>query len=262
MGNLMAGKSVVLTGASTGLGRATMVKLSDEGAKIIACSRNPSTLQEAVDEVNAAGGSVVAVPADLSDDEQVGRVIDAAITEFGQLDVLINNAGVGYGYRAQRPNSMLALHEAPLDDWDHVMGINLGSVVYGCRRALPIMIEQGSGSIINVASILGMVGHHDAHAYTTAKGAIINLTRSLAKTYGPFNVRSNTLAPGYIDTPMIAEFTEYLNAEETRASWGCPMGRTGRPDEIANAMLYLASDMSTYVNGAVLAVDGGFTASS
>ena len=117
------------------------------------------------------------------------------------------------------------------------MGINLGSVVYACRRALPIMIEQGNGSIINVASILGMVGHHDAHAYTTAKGAIINLTRSLAKTYGPFNVRSNTLAPGYIDTPMIAEYTEYLNAEETRASWGCPMGRTGRPERSRDASL-------------------------
>jgi NAD(P)-dependent dehydrogenase (short-subunit alcohol dehydrogenase family) len=258
----MAGKSVVLTGASTGLGRATMRKLSDEGAQIIACSRTPSTLQAAVDEVTALGGNVVAVAADMSDDVQVGRVIDAAITEFGHLDVVINNAGVGYNYRAVRPLSMNALHDAPLDEWDHVMGINLGSVVYACRRALPIMIEQGSGSIVNVASILGMVGHHDAHAYTTAKGAIINLTRSLAKAYGPMNVRSNTLAPGYIDTPMIAEYTEYLNAEETKATWGCPMGRTGRPEEIADAMLFLASDMSTYVNGAVLAVDGGYTATS
>jgi NAD(P)-dependent dehydrogenase (short-subunit alcohol dehydrogenase family) len=262
MGNLMAGKSVVLTGASTGLGRAGMKKLSDEGASIIAVSRTASTLQAAVDEINAAGGKVIAVPADLSDDVQVGRVIDAAITEFGHLDVVINNAGVGYGYRSVRPNSMLALHEAPLDEWDHVMGINLGSVVYACRRALPIMIEQGSGSIVNVASILGMVGHQDAHAYTTAKGAIINLTRSLAKAYGPMNVRANTLAPGYIDTPMIAEYTEYLNAAETKDTWGCPMGRTGRPEEIADAMLYLASDMSTYVNGAVLAVDGGYTATS
>jgi len=126
MGNLMAGKSVVLTGASTGLGRAGMKKLSDEGASIIAVSRTASTLQAAVDEINAAGGKVIAVPADLSDDAQVGRVIDAAITEFGRLDALINNAGVGYGYRAVRPNSMLALHEAPLDEWDHVMGINLG----------------------------------------------------------------------------------------------------------------------------------------
>lgn len=261
MGTMMAGKSVVLTGASTGLGRATMLRLSEEGANIVACSRTASTLQEAVDEVVAAtGGTIIAIPADVSDDEQIGNLIDTAVSEFGRLDVLINNAGVGYGYRTQRPDSMLAIHEAPLEEWHHVMGINLNSVVFACRRALPIMIEQQSGSIVNVASILGMVGHHDAHAYTTAKGAIINLTRSLAKTYGPMNIRSNTLAPGYIDTPMIADFTEYLNAEETRTSWGCPMGRTGRASEIADAMLYLSSDMSTYVNGIVLPVDGGFTA--
>jgi len=256
----MDGKTVVVTGASTGLGKAMMATLAREGANVIGSARTQSTLDAAVAEVVANGGKAVAVAADMSDDVQVGRVIDAATAEFGGLDGLVNNAGVGYGYRSVRPDSMLPIVESPLEDWDHVMGINLGSVVYASRRALPIMVEQGSGSIVNVASILGMVGHHDAHAYTTAKGAIINLTRSMAKTYGPMNVRSNCLCPGYIDTPMIADYTEYLNAEETRNSWGCPMGRTGRPEEIANAVLYLLSDMSTYTNGAVLPVDGGFTA--
>lgn len=257
---LMDGKTVVVTGASTGLGKATMATLCREGANVIGSARTQATLDAAVAEVVAAGGRAVAVAADMSDDVQVGRVIDAAVTEFGRLDGLVNNAGVGYGYRAVRPDSMLPIVESPLAEWDHVMGINLGSVVYASRRALPLMTAQGSGSIVNVASILGMVGHHDAHAYTTAKGAIINLTRSMAKTYGPLNVRTNCLCPGYIDTPMIAEYTEYLNAEETRATWGCPMGRTGTPDEIANAVLYLVSDMSTYTNGAILPVDGGFTA--
>jgi NAD(P)-dependent dehydrogenase (short-subunit alcohol dehydrogenase family) len=256
----MDGKTVIVTGASTGLGKAMMATLAREGANVIGSARTQSTLDAAVAEVVAAGGKAVAVAADMSDDVQVGRVIDSATTEFGGLDGLVNNAGVGYGYRSVRPDSMLPIVESPLEDWDHVMGINLGSVVYASRRALPIMVEQGSGSIVNVASILGMVGHHDAHAYTTAKGAIINLTRSMAKTYGPMNVRSNCLCPGYIDTPMIADYTEYLNAEETRNSWGCPMGRTGRPEEIADAVLYLLSDMSTYTNGAVLPVDGGFTA--
>lgn len=260
MGNLMAGKTAIVTGASTGIGRATMALLAREGANVVGSARTQSTLDEAVAEVTGAGGRAIAVAADMSDDAAVGRIIDAAMSEFGGLDVLVNNAGVGYGYRAVRPNSMLPIVESPLDEWDHVMGINLGSVVYASRRALPIMLEQGSGSIINIASILGLVGHHDAHAYTTAKGAIVNLTRSLAKTYGPSNVRSNVICPGYIDTPMIAEYTDYLNAEETRSTWGCPMGRTGTPEEIANAVLYLGSDMSTYVNGAVLAVDGGFTA--
>jgi NAD(P)-dependent dehydrogenase (short-subunit alcohol dehydrogenase family) len=257
---LMTGKTVVVTGASTGLGKASMATLAREGANIVASARTKDKLDAAVAEVTAAGGSAIAVAADMSDDLQVGKVIDAAVAEFGRLDALVNNAGVGYGYRSVRPNSMLPIVESPLDEWEHVMGINLNSVVFASRRALPIMIEQGSGSIVNVASILGMVGHHDAHAYTTAKGAIINLTRSLAKTYGPLNIRSNVLAPGYIDTPMIAEYKEYLNAEETRNSWGCPMGRTGTPDEIANAVLYLTSDLSTYTNGLVMAVDGGFTA--
>jgi NAD(P)-dependent dehydrogenase (short-subunit alcohol dehydrogenase family) len=237
-----------------------MATLAREGANIVASARTKDKLEAAVAEITAAGGSAIAVAADMSDDAQVGKVIDAAVAEFGRLDALVNNAGVGYGYRAVRPNSMLPIVESPLDEWEHVMGINLNSVVFASRRALPIMIEQGSGSIVNVASILGMVGHHDAHAYTTAKGAIINLTRSMAKTYGPLNIRSNVLAPGFIDTPMIAEYTEYLNAEETRNSWGCPMGRTGTPDEIANAVLYLTSDLSSYTNGLVMAVDGGFTA--
>jgi len=257
---LMTGKTVVITGASTGLGKASMATLAREGANIVASARTKDKLEAAVAEITAAGGSAIAVAADMSDDLQVGKVIDAAVSEFGRLDALVNNAGVGYGYRAVRPNSMLPIVESPLDEWEHVMGINLNSVVFASRRALPIMIEQGSGSIVNVASILGMVGHHDAHAYTTAKGAIINLTRSMAKTYGPLNIRSNVLAPGFIDTPMIAEYTEYLNAEETRNSWGCPMGRTGTPDEIANAVLYLTSDLSSYTNGLVMAVDGGFTA--
>jgi NAD(P)-dependent dehydrogenase (short-subunit alcohol dehydrogenase family) len=256
----MTGKTVVVTGASTGLGKASMATLAREGANIVASARTKDKLEAAVAEITAAGGSAIAVAADMSDDAQVGKVIDAAVAEFGRVDALVNNAGVGYGYRAVRPNSMLPIVESPLDEWEHVMGINLNSVVFASRRALPIMIEQGSGSIVNVASILGMVGHHDAHAYTTAKGAIINLTRSMAKTYGPLNIRSNVLAPGFIDTPMIAEYTEYLNAEETRNSWGCPMGRTGTPDEIANAVLYLTSDLSSYTNGLVMAVDGGFTA--
>ena len=257
---LMTGKTVVVTGASTGLGKASMATLAREGANIVASARTKDKLDAAVAEVVAAGGSAIAVAADMSDDAQVGKVIDAAVAEFGRLDSLVNNAGVGYGYMSVRPNSMMAIDEAPLDEWEHVMGINLNSVVFASRRALPIMMEQGSGSIIQVASILGMVGHHDAHAYTTAKGAIINLTRSMAKTYGPKNIRTNCIAPGYISTPMIAQFDEYLNAEDTRNSWGCPMGRTGSPDEIANAVLYLASDMSTYTNGLIMPVDGGFTA--
>jgi NAD(P)-dependent dehydrogenase (short-subunit alcohol dehydrogenase family) len=258
---LLDGKVAVVTGASTGIGQAIMATYCREGARVVAASRTASRLEEAADKVRADGGTVHTVAADLSDDEQVGRVIDAAVQEFGALDVLVNNAGVGYAYRAVRPGSMLPLDESSVDDWNHVMGINLGSVVYASRRAIPIMKDQGAGSIINVASVLGLRGHPDAHAYTTAKGAIVNLTRSLATTYARFGIRSNVICPGYIDTPMVAEYVPFLNSEEQRFVWN-PMGRTGEPREIADGALYLGSSMGSYCNGAELVIDGGMIAKS
>lgn len=258
---LLEGKVAVVTGASTGIGRAIMSTFCREGARVVAASRTASRLEEAAEKVRADGGTVHTVAADLSEDDEVGRVIDAAVAEFGALDVLVNNAGVGYAYRAVRPGSMLPLDESSLDDWNHVMGINLGSVVYACRRAIPIMKDQGGGSIVNVASVLGLRGHPDAHAYTTAKGAIVNLTRSLATTYARFGIRTNTICPGYIDTPMVAEYVPFLNSEEQRFVWN-PMGRTGEPREIADGALYLGSSMGSYCNGAELVIDGGMIAKS
>jgi NAD(P)-dependent dehydrogenase (short-subunit alcohol dehydrogenase family) len=261
MNQLMDDKVVVLTGASSGIGQATMALLCAEGAKVVGSARDQSRLDEAIKTVNDGGGTAIGITADMSDDEQVGRLVDAAVAEFGRIDVLINSAGVGYSYRTQRPDSMNAIDETPLEEWDHVMGINLGSVVHASRRVIPVMQKNGGGAIVNVASVLGMVGHPDAHAYTTAKGAIINLTRSMATTYGKDGIRSNVICPGYIDTPMVAEYVDYLNSDDHRYTWN-PMGRTGRSEEIAKAMLFMASGMSSYCNGSVLVVDGGMIASS
>lgn len=261
MNQLMDDKVVVLTGASSGIGQATMALLCAEGAKVVGSARDQSRLDEAIKTVNDGGGTAIGITADMSDDEQVGRLVDAAVAEFGRIDVLINSAGVGYSYRTQRPDSMNAIDETPLEEWDHVMGINLGSVVHASRRVIPVMQKNGGGAIVNVASVLGMVGHPDAHAYTTAKGAIINLTRSMATTYGKDGIRSNVICPGYIDTPMVAEYVDYLNSDDYRYTWN-PMGRTGRSEEIAKAMLFMASGMSSYCNGSVLVVDGGMIASS
>lgn len=261
MNQLMMDKVVVLTGASSGIGQATMSLLCAEGAKVAGSARNQSRLDQAVKAVNDAGGTAIGVAGDMSDDDLVGRLVDAAVAEFGRIDVLINSAGVGYSYRAQRPESMNAIAETPMEEWDHVMGINLGSVVHASRRVIPVMRENGGGAIVNVASVLGIVGHPDAHAYTTAKGAIINLTRSMATTYGKDGIRSNVICPGYIDTPMVAEYLEYLNSDDYRYTWN-PMGRTGTREEVANGILFLASGMSSYCNGTVLVVDGGMIASS
>jgi NAD(P)-dependent dehydrogenase (short-subunit alcohol dehydrogenase family) len=253
------GKVAVVTGASTGIGRAVLEMFAAAGASVVGASRTQSRLDEALAAVHEAGGTGIAVAADLSDDEDCGRVIDAAVAEYGGVDILINNAGVGYSLKESRPLSMEALVDTPLEEWAHVLGINLNSVAYMARRAIPEMRKRGGGSIVNVASIWGLTGAEDAHAYTTAKGAVINLSRSLAVAHGKEGIRTNALCPGFIDTPMIAPVFGALNDPAYAPTWN-PMGRTGTPDEIAYAALFLGSDESSYCNGSVMVVDGGTTA--
>lgn len=259
MGGRLDGKVAIVTGASTGIGRAIFELFAREGAQVVGAARTQSKLDEALAAVEQNGGKGLVVSADLSKDEDAGRVFEAAVGEFGGVDVVVNNAGVGYSYGEVYEGSMAPLADAPLDAWDHVMGINLGSVVYMSRRAIPEMRKRGGGSIVNVASIWGVTGAADAHAYTTAKGAIVNLSRSLAVAYGRENIRTNALCPGFIDTPMIAPVVGALNDADYAFTWN-PMGRTGTPYEIATGALFLASDEASYCNGSVLLIDGGTTA--
>ena len=252
----LEGKVAVITGASTGIGRSAFEMFASAGAKVVGAARTQSNLDDAVKAVEDLGGQAVAVAADLSSDAAAASVIDAAISNFGGLDILINNAGVGYSYRSARPESMNAIAESTAEEWDHVMSINLGSVVNCSRHAVPKMRERGGGSIVNVASVLGLVGNPDAHAYTAAKGAIINLTRSMAVAYGKDGIRTNVVCPGYTETPLVEEYIDYLNSEENRFAWN-PMGRMGTSEEIAYGLLYLASDEARYCNGAILTIDGG-----
>jgi meso-butanediol dehydrogenase/(S,S)-butanediol dehydrogenase/diacetyl reductase len=252
----LEGKVAVVTGASTGIGRCAMEMFARAGAKVVGAARTQSTLDEAVKAATDAGGEAIGVPADLSSDAAAASVMDAAAERFGGVDILVNNAGVGYSYRAVRPDSMLGVAESTAEEWDHVMSINLGSMVSCSRHAISKMRERGGGSIVNVASVLGLVGNPDAHAYTAAKGAMINLTRSMAVAYGKDGIRTNVVCPGYTETPLVEEYIDYLNAEENRFSWN-PMGRMGTPEEIAYGLLYLASDEASYCNGTILTIDGG-----
>lgn len=249
-------KVAIITGASTGIGRQTALLFAREGAKVVGASRTQSTLDAMVAEVQAAGGEAIGVAGDLSDEHQAARVVGAAVDTFGGVDVLVNNAGVGYSYRSVRPDSMLDIAASPADEWDHVMSINLGAMVHMSRHAIPEMRKRGGGAVVNIASVLGLVGNPDAHAYTAAKGAMVNLTRSMAVAYGKENIRTCVVCPGYIETPLVEEYIDYLNAEERRFTWN-PMGRMGHPEEIASGILWLASDEASYCNGTVLTIDGG-----
>jgi NAD(P)-dependent dehydrogenase (short-subunit alcohol dehydrogenase family) len=253
-------KVVVITGASSGIGRATMEIAGREGAKVVGTARTESRLQEGLDSVKSAGGDGIIVPADLEDPTSMDKVVAAAIDAFGKVDVLVNNAGVGWQYGIDNPGTMAGVHEASLENWRAIIGgVDLEGFFLAIHAVLPPMLERGSGSIINIGSMAGVTGLYDAHAYTAAKGAIINLTRSMAITYAKQGVRSNSVCPGFIDTPMIAPVVGAFD-DPTVAGALCPMGRPGRPEEIANAIIFFASDESSYCNGSVLLVDGGCTA--
>jgi NAD(P)-dependent dehydrogenase (short-subunit alcohol dehydrogenase family) len=255
-------KVVLITGASSGIGRATMEIAGREGAKVVGTARTESKLQEGLEAVKSAGGDGIVVPADLEDTSSQEKVVQAALDAFGRVDVLVNNAGVGWQYGLDNPGTMAGVHEASLENWRAIIGgVDLEGYFLAIHAVLPHMLEQGSGSIVNVGSMAGVTGLYDAHAYTAAKGAIVNLSRSMAITYAKQGVRTNTVCPGFVDTPMIAPVVGAFDDPATAATLS-PMARPGRPEEIANALIFFASDESSYCNGSVLLVDGGCTARS
>lgn len=249
-------KVAVITGAGSGIGRACMVLFAQEGARVVGCSRTQETLDETLGRVTAAGGQGTVVAADVSQEAGATTVIDAACERYGGVDIVVNAAGVGWTWEEKSPGSMGSITKASPDNWREVMGVDLDSVYYVCRAAIPSMQQRGGGAIVNIGSILGFVGSPDAHAYTAAKGAVTNLTRSLCAAYTADGIRSNCVAPGFVDTPMISNVM-HLFDDEAMADRLCPMHRAAQPEEIAPACLFLASDEASYVNGSTLLVDGG-----
>jgi NAD(P)-dependent dehydrogenase (short-subunit alcohol dehydrogenase family) len=261
-GGRVAGKVAVVSGASSGIGRATFELLGREGAKVVGTARREELLNEALGAVQEAGGEGIVVPADLEQEGTAERVVQAALDEYGRVDILVCNAGVGWKYGEENPGTMAALHEVSLENWQDVIGgVDLQGYFEMMRAALPAMIEAESGAIVNISSMAGVTGLYDAHPYTAAKGAIVNLGRSMAITYGKQGIRTNTVCPGFIDTAMIAPVIGAFDDPDTAAAL-VPMKRAGKPEEIASAVLFLASDDASYVNGTVLLVDGGCTSRS
>jgi len=248
-------KIAVITGAGSGQGRAAAVLFAKEGASIVACDWKPEAGDETVQQVKSDGGKAIFVRTDVSNSRDVQNLINTAISTFGRIDILYNNAGVGFS----SPLSMSDVLNTPEEDWDRVIAINLKSMYLTAKFAIPEMIKGGGGSIVNTASIAAMIGSEAAHAYTAAKGGMVALSRALAVEFGPKNIRSNCICPGAIDTPMIAPVVDPLK-KAGQPFMNSPIRRLGTPDDIAYCALYLASDESSFVTGATFIVDGGYTA--
>ncbi len=246
-------KVCVITGAGSGMGRVACETFAREGAKVVAWEVVPATGEETVGRVRAAGGNATFFQCDVSDETSVRAAATATVERYGGIDVLYNNAGI-------MPEGDHSVVDTSVEVWDRVMAVNVRGTFLTCKYVIPVMLERGRGSIINVASFVALVGCTvPQDAYTASKGAIISLTRSLAIQFRPRGVRSNAICPGPIETPMLMDWLlKDEEAKRLRLSRQ-PSGRFGRPEDIVSCALYLASDESDWTNGAVLVVDGGIT---
>src|SRR5579863_335966 len=243
----------MITGSGSGIGRVAALLFASEGAAVVVADTVAQAARETVEQIVDAGGRAVAVAADVSDESQVADVVAAATQQLGGLHVLFNNAGIF-------PGDDGGVLETPPSTWDRVMQVNLKGVWLGCRAAVPAMINSGGGSIVNVASFVALMGAATAQvAYTASKGGVLAFTRELAVEYARSGIRANSICPGPIDTPLLAELLADPVRRERRLVH-VPMSRLGRPEEIARAALFLASDDSSFMTGSALVVDGGITA--
>jgi len=251
MGDRLAGKVCIATGAGSGIGKATALRFAEEGARVTCVDLNENAVQATADEI---GELAYAVTADVSDDSQVRAYTDATVERWGKLDAVFNNAGV---------NLPTVFHEAPDELIERTLSVNVKGTIYGCRAAIPHLLRGGGGSIINTGSVNSLVSEPFLSIYAASKGAILMLSRSIALDYAKQGIRCNCLCPGWVDTPINYAHAEMLGGlEKVYASIDSfqPIGRPGDPREIANVVLFLASDESSFVTGSAVVADGAMTA--
>jgi len=244
-------KVAIVTGSASGIGLATVQLLAEEGAAVIIVDLDAQRGKQAEQKIKAAGGKAIFVQCDVSRAEDCRRAVEIAIEKFGRLDILVNNAGI------IRRADVLGTTE---EEWDRVMEVNVKSVFLMSKYAIPEMVKQGGGSIVNIASAWGLKGGPRAVSYCASKGAVVNLTRAMAIDHGPDNIRVNCICPGDTDTPMLREEARQLGLPEDRFMEEAamrPLRRYGQPIEIAQAVLFLVSDAASYITGAAVVVDGG-----
>jgi NAD(P)-dependent dehydrogenase (short-subunit alcohol dehydrogenase family) len=251
MDKRLDGKVALITGSTSGIGRASAELFAEQGASVVVNGRRRQLGQEVVDGIVARGGTASYVYADMSRSQDVQALVQFALDTYGRLDILMNNAYSG------RSASVLDMQET---DWDAMYTIMLKAPILASKAALPHMIEQGSGAIVNTSSVHGVLAGRENAAYNTFKAALINLTRQMAVDYGRHGIRVNALCPGRIVTEGKVEFLEARPDEVRRQKYTYPLGRPGTMRECACAALFLASDESSFVTGHALMVDGGLTA--
>ena len=249
----LAGKVILVTGAASGMGRVATAMFAAQGAKVIAADLDVAGLDQTVAGLDGAQAeSVLTVTGNVTDSDDVARMIGESVERFGKLNVLYNNAGI-------MPETDTSVVETSEDVWGQILDVNLKSIFLVCKHGIPALIEAGGGSVINIASFVALVGcTNPQDAYTASKGGVLSLTRSLAVQYGPHGVRANAICPGPILTPM----TEQLfPSEEERLKRlnRIPLGRFGRAEDIVHAGVFLASDESSWMTGSQFVVDGGIT---
>lgn len=253
--NRLKGKVAIVTGAALGLGRATVLRMAEEGAAVAVLDVLETEGEALAAEVTAAGGKARFWRCDVSVEAEVARVIGEAAAHFGRLDILVNNAGVS---GANKPT-----HEITEAEWDWVQAINVKGVFFGTKHAIPHLRRAGGGSIINLSSIYGLVGAPDVPPYHASKGAVRLMTKADAMIYAADRIRVNSIHPGFIWTPMVEKHLAAQGdvAEGRKAADELhPLGHIGEPDDIAWGAVYLASDEAKFITGAELVIDGGYTA--
>jgi NAD(P)-dependent dehydrogenase (short-subunit alcohol dehydrogenase family) len=249
---LLTDRIALVTGGASGIGRATAEALAEEGAKVVVCDRNEGLAREVAAAIVTAGGEAIVCAMDVASAASVNAGFDRVMETYGRIDCAFNNAGVAGDDRF--------IAETTDEEWERIIGINLTGVWLCLRREIQEMLPRGGGTIINTASVAGLVGWRGGAAYSATKHAVVGLTRSAALEYARHDIRVNAVCPGVIDTPMAAGLQHDTSGLRDRLLRKHPQGRFGRAEEIAQAVVWLCSDRSSFTNGHTLTVDGGYSA--
>ena len=242
-------RSAIVTGAGSGIGRSVAILYAAEGANVVVSDVNEKGSNETVEIIKKSGGEAIFVKCDTSIPAECEALVAATVAKYGGLHIACNNAGIS--------GALAMSGDYPIDSWDKVIGVNLSGVFYGMRYQIPAMLKSGGGSIVNMASILAAVGFRNAAAYTAAKHGVIGLTQTAALEYGAQNIRINAVGPGFIKTPLLGVLDDAMQAGLVGLH---PIGRLGKPEEVAELVLFLSSDKSSFVTGSYYPIDGGYLA--